>query len=168
MTNFMKSLSVTIALASALPAIASDCPKAVTTSVEKAHAKSKIVSCSSEREHETLFYEVKIRTAEGGKLEMELSPDGAVPVTEERIAVGEIPAAVMNALRAAHTDAELTGAERHTSGDGKVSFELQFKSAGREHEMTVSAAGAVLEGDDDHDTDDHDTAESATDGEGHD
>ena len=58
-------------------------------------------------------------------------------------------AAVIDALHTAHADAKVSHAERLTSGDGEMSYELSYKSGGHEHEMTVSPAGDVLEQDED-------------------
>ena len=149
----MKALTValfgTLVFSAGLPALAGDCPAAVTASVTKAHAGAKTLSCGSEKEKGATIYEVKIRTADGKTLEIELNPDGTILVTEERIALGEVPVAVVNALHTAHADAKVSHAERLTSGDGEISYELTYKSGGHEHEMTVSPAGDVLEQDED-------------------
>jgi uncharacterized membrane protein YkoI len=140
----MTGLFAAIAIAASVRAIAGDCPAPVTSAVAQAHPHAKTLACKAEKEDGRTVYEVKIKTADGKTLEMDVNPDGTILVTEERIAVGDVPAAVMSALRTAHADAKVSQAERLTSEDGEISYELTYKSGGHEHEMTVTQAGDVL------------------------
>jgi hypothetical protein len=85
---------------------------------------------------------------DGKKLEMEVSPEGEILVTEEPIAVSGVPAPAMKALAAKFADAKISNAERLTARDGGISLELTFNSGGKGHEITVAEAGQILSVDD--------------------
>jgi len=154
----MKTLTgmfATLLLVAGYPASAGDCPAEVISAVLKAHAGAKTLSCDDEREEGSTFYEVKIRTADGKKLEVEVDPDGTILVTEERVPSGDVPAAVVHALHAKYADAKIKDAERLTAGTGEVSYEITFVAGAGEKSMTVTEAGVVVDVEDD-DDDEHD------------
>lgn len=62
---------------------------------------------------------------------------------EERITVDKLPKAVVDAVKAKFPDAELTGAEKETSGD-KVLYEVEFKTKGKGAEMLLTPDGKVV------------------------
>jgi hypothetical protein len=158
----MTGLLATMALAANLSAHA-DCPARVTSTVKKAYPNARMLSCTAEHDEETIVYEVRIRTAGGKTIEMDVSPDGNILVTEEAVAVRAIPPAVLKALLAEFLDAAITDAERLTYDDGEVLYELTFTSSGERHEMTTTEDGLVVDiddeevGDDATDADDNDT-----------
>jgi uncharacterized membrane protein YkoI len=137
-----------MALSVAAPALAGDCPAAVMSAVERAQPKSKALSCKSEKEKGSTLYEVKVQTMDGKKLEMDVSPEGEILVTEEHIPLSAVPSAAMTSLEKKFAGARVSDAERLTAKDGEVSFELTFKAGGKEHEITVTEAGEILSVDD--------------------
>jgi len=76
----------------------------------------------------------------------------AVPATfvraeegkEETIAVKDVPKVVVDAVNAALPGGTITDAEKETSTDGKVVFELDVTKDGKKYEVKVDDAGKVL------------------------
>ena len=134
-----------IACAAGVPAVAKDCPAAVTSAIERAHSGAKTVTCQEEREEGTILYEARIRTTDGKKLELEIRPDGTILLTEEHIAASALPAAVLQSLHAKYADAAVEEAERLTAPNGDVSFEVVFASGGGKKSITVSEGGVSVE-----------------------
>jgi uncharacterized membrane protein YkoI len=153
----MMSLFAAMTLAANVPALA-DCPSRVTSAVQHAYPHAKMLSCTAERDEGTMVYEVRIRIASGKTIEMDVSPEGNILVTEEAVAVKAIPRAVLKALLANFEDATITDADRLTYDDGEILYELTFAAAGERHEMTVTEAGLVLDIDDE-EVDDEDATE---------
>lgn len=135
------------ALLACLPLYASakgSCPEPVKESVSKAQPGSKIVSCKPETLKGKTQYEVKLKTADGKKLEVDAAPDGAILLTEETVAVSSVPEAVSKAFAARYSDAKATRAEKQTAADGKVAYELAWKAAGKKKEATFDANGGFV------------------------
>jgi uncharacterized membrane protein YkoI len=151
-------LFAAMTLAANVPALA-DCPARITSAVRHAYPNAKVLSCTAERDEGTMVYEVRIRIASGKTIEMDVSPEGNILVTEEAVAVKAIPRAVLRALLANFEDATITDADRLTYDDGEILYELTFAAAGERHEMTVTEAGLVLDIDDE-EVDDEDATES--------
>jgi hypothetical protein len=145
--HVMAGLLATMTLASNVP-VRADCPARVTSAVKNAYPSAKTLSCTAEQDEGTMVYDVRIRTASGKTLEMDVSPDGNILATEEAVAVKAIPPAVLKALLAKFLDATITDADRVTYDDGEILYELTFAAAGERHEMTVTEAGLVLDIDD--------------------
>lgn len=145
MMTMVTGILATMALAAGLPTFAGDCPAAVTSAVEKAHAGAKALACKSEREGGATLYEVELRTADGRTLELEVHPDGMILLTEEQIVTSEVPAAVSEALHTTYAGATVRDAERLTAANGEISYEISFTSGGRKQSMTVTEAGALVE-----------------------
>jgi len=138
------TLAAVVLLAVPLSAAAKGaCPAAVKTSVYKAYPDAKIRSCKRETHDGKTQYEVKLRA--GGKgLELDVSPDGAILLTEEKIELAAVPAVVTSAFSARYPKATATLAEKQTAADGKVTYELAFKSGGKTKETTFDSAGGFV------------------------
>jgi len=135
-------LLMTPALAVAKPA----CPPAVTDAAQKAYPSSKVTACKQETVKGKIQYEVKLTTKEAKQLELDLSPEGSILLTEETIAVDSIPQAVLTAFAAKYPKAKAAGADKQTSPDGTVTYELAWKDAkGKHHEATFKDDGTFVE-----------------------
>src|SRR4051812_46504332 len=128
----MKTLALAILLEATFASAAPPpCPGAVTSAIEKKFPKSTVQACKAEREEGHDQFEVKLTKADGGKLELDLSPAGAILQTEEVVAVDQVPAAVMKAFAAKYPKAKPTRAEKQTPATGKPSYELAFQVDGK-------------------------------------
>jgi hypothetical protein len=90
---------------------AGTCPSAVTAAVHKAHADAAVTSCKQEHEKGKSEFEVKLATAGGQTMELDVSPDGTILLTEEPVALSAVPAEVMNALGSKYAGAKPTRAD---------------------------------------------------------
>jgi hypothetical protein len=117
------------------------CPQAVLDAAQKAQPGTKVASCKEENERGKTQYEVKLEN----KIELDVSPDGKVLQTEEKVAVESVPKAVSSAFAARYPAAKASKAEKQTKADGSVTWELAFNDAKGKHEATFKADGAFLE-----------------------
>jgi len=132
-------------LLSLRPASAGACPSAVTHAALEAHAGAKITSCKKEQEDGKLQYEVLLTTYHGRKLELDLTPEGKILVTEAQIEPQDVPQVVMTAFHAKYADVKPTRAEQQTAADGSVTYELKFAGAAKAKEATFTAGGLFVE-----------------------
>jgi hypothetical protein len=153
----LTGLIATIVLTAGLPALATDCPKMVKATAEKAHAGAKMLSCHAEHDDDVDLYEMKLKTADGKDLELEIGADGAIIATEERIAPAKIPAAVTKSIEGKFGGVSVSESSRVTTAAGEVAYEIAFTSKAHLYSMTVKEDGTIVETEDhdsDHDTDD--------------
>jgi hypothetical protein len=129
----------------AVPALAKECPPAVTAAVLKAHAGATITACRQEVEDGKTQYEVKITGKDARRIDCDVSPDGQILLTEEYLDVKDVPAAVMTAFAAKYAGAQATAAEKQTTADGKVTYEIAFGSGDAKKSATFDAAGKFVE-----------------------
>jgi hypothetical protein len=142
----MKTLTLAILLEATLAAAAPPpCPAAVTTAIEKKFPKSTVQVCKAEREDGRDQFEVKLTKADGGKVEADFSPAGAILQTEEVVALDQVPAAVKKAFAAKYPKATPTRAEKQTPATGKPSYELAFQVDGKRKEATFAEDGTFVE-----------------------
>lgn len=120
------------------------CPTSVKDAVTKAHAGSQISSCKQEKADGKVQYEVKLKTSDGRKLEIDVAPEGAILLTEEKIPVASLPAAVSAAFAARYPKSKATAAESQTKPDGKVNYELGFKADTKKKEATFDQNGGFV------------------------
>lgn len=120
------------------------CPSRVKEAIKKAHPGSTMRSCKEENDKGTIQFEVKLKTPEGRKLEVDVRPDGMVLLTEEEIAVAAIPPAVSAAFAARYPAAKATRAEKQTKPDDKVDYELAFTAKGKKMESTFNEKGSFV------------------------
>ena len=130
---------------SLVPIAAAECPSAVTAAVLKAHAGAAIASCKQEHENGKTQFEVKLAAKTGTDISLDVSPDGAILMTEQSIAVGDVPPAVMGAFAAKFPTAKPTRAEMQTAADGKVTYEMRFGAGAAKKEATFTTDGALVE-----------------------
>ena len=132
-------------LSLAAPALANACPPEATAAALKAHAGATVVACKQEVEDGKTLYEVKIKEKDGRSVELDVSTTGQILLTEEYVDVKDVPAAVMAAFVAKYPRAQATAAEKQTSSDGKVVYELAFGSGDAKKSATFEAGGKFLE-----------------------
>ncbi|MDP9122635.1 MAG: PepSY-like domain-containing protein [Acidobacteriota bacterium] len=137
------ALLVTPGLAAAKTA---GCPAPVKDAAMKAYPASKVTACKEEKEKGKTQYEVKLQTKEAKKLEMDISPEGTVLLTEEAVATSAVPAAVMSAFDTKYSKMKPAKADRQTKPDGTITYELAWKDAkGKKHEATFKEDGTFVE-----------------------
>lgn len=134
-----------IVLLSVVSTVAAECPPAVTAAVLKAHAGASIASCKNEQEDGKTQFEVKLASMTGKGISLDVTPDGSILMTEQSIAVSDVPPVVMKAFAAKYQATKPTRAEMQTSGDGKVTYELAFRARKSNKEATFTAEGKFTE-----------------------
>jgi len=117
------------------------CPAAVKNAANKAYAGSKISSCKQERADGKAQYEVKLKIADGKKLILDVAPEGAILLTEEDVTVTSVPSAVGAAFAARYPKAKASAAEKQTTPDGRVTYELAYKAAGKRERSDLRREG---------------------------
>lgn len=122
-----------------------DCPAVVKDAVSKAYPGSTFKKCKAENEDGHDQFEVVVEKKGGGKLEIDVLPDGKIVQTEEVIAVDAVPAVVMKAFAARYPKARPTRAEKQTNAAGKSSYELAFMVDSKKKEATFDETGAFVE-----------------------
>lgn len=121
------------------------CPAPVTAAINKAYPASTVTSCKKEVEKGTTQYEVKVTTKQASKIEVDVTPDGKILQTEEKVSLEAVPKAVMDGFTAKYKDAKATGAEKQTKADGSIQYELKFGAGKQKKEVTFSESGKFLE-----------------------
>ncbi len=134
-----------VVLASPALAVSSEpCPAAVRDTVMKAHPAARLKTCKPEKDNGKLQYEVKI-TAEGKPLELDLTPEGLLLQTEEKVPLGTVPAAVLSGFQTKYAGTKPVAAEKQTKADGKITYEVAFERDGKRSEATFTDSGAFVE-----------------------
>src|SRR5947208_1770305 len=113
-------LALALLLAPGLAAAQPACPAAVTDAVQKAYSSSRMTACKQEKEKGKVQYEVKIMTKEETHLELDVSPEGSILLTEQEVPSAAIPKGVMAAFHAKYPKTKAAKAEKQTQADGTV------------------------------------------------
>lgn len=125
---------------------AGNCPVAVTKAALGAHPKAKVTACRAESEHGRAQYSVTLAVDASRSLELDVSPEGKVLLTEERLAVEALPKSVREAFAAKYPGAKASRAEKEVTAEGAVSYELAFSDArGKKHEATFHEDGSFVD-----------------------
>ena len=122
-----------------------ECRASVKAAVEKAHLGGKLHTCKQEKEDGRVQYQVKLEEKTGQKLEIDVTPDGTILQTEEKVSVDSLPATVSKAFATKYPKAIPKRAEQQTHGDGKVSYEIAFATDKGHKEATFSEGGQFME-----------------------
>ena len=141
----LKSITFAVVCLTWVSEARADCPSKIKTAIEKAFESSKISTCKLEREHGHDQYEVKLAKANGSLVEVDVSTDGKILQTEEKIAVSDVPAVVMKAFAARYPKAKVDRAEKQTPSEGQPTFELAFATDKGRKEATFANDGAFVE-----------------------
>ncbi|MDB4966154.1 MAG: hypothetical protein JWN44_1843 [Myxococcales bacterium] len=146
MSKMMPSFAVAFVLLVGSSAWAkADCPANVTSAALKSHPTAKVTSCKQEKQKGKVQYEVVLESADAKKLELDLTPDGVVLLTEEAVPVESLPKGVMSGFAAKYPKAKAERAEKQTKADGAVSYEVAFHDNGKKHEATFAEDGKFVE-----------------------
>jgi hypothetical protein len=122
-----------------------ECPSKVSDAAIKAHPGAKVSACKQEKEHGSVQYEVKLTLADQGKLELDVTPEGAILQTEEVVKLDAVPKEAVAGFNAKYRGAKPSKVERQTKADGSQSFEFAFADAKGKHESTFKADGTFVE-----------------------
>ena len=117
-----------LVLSSERSAAAGNCPSAVTAAALEAHAGATVASCKKGQEKGKTQYEVKLTTYHDRTVEL-----------------SAVPQAVMTAFNAKYAGAKPSRAEKQTTPDGRVTYELAFASGKKKQEATFTAEGSFVE-----------------------
>jgi len=63
---------------------------------------------------------------------------------EEKIAIKDLPKAIVDAVNTAQQGGTITDAEKETAKDGTVVYEVDVTNGGKKYEVKVDASGKVL------------------------
>jgi hypothetical protein len=138
-------VAAAIAVWSLRPLAAAECPPVVTAAVQKAHAGAAITSCKQEKEKGRSKFEVKLVAMDGKRMDLDVGPDGTILLTEQNVAVSDVPPAVMKAFADKYGAAKPTRAEMQTAADGKITYELAFTVDIKKKEATFGSDGTFVE-----------------------
>jgi hypothetical protein len=122
-----------------------DCPAPVKQAIDKAFPKASVSKCAPEKEHGRDQFEVVLVRASGGRVEVDVAPDGKILLIEEPIALDQVPAAVMKAFGARYPKAKATSAEKQTPTGAAPTYELAFVIDGKRREATFTTTGTFVE-----------------------
>lgn len=117
------------------------CPPAVTTAVATAYPGQAQDACKAEHEKGKDIFEVAVTNGDGGKIEIDVSPDGTILQTEEVISTVALPAAVAKAFAAKYPGDQATRVEKIGIPNKPAMYELTFG----DKEATFSDAGEFVE-----------------------
>jgi len=146
MRRTSRMLPVAVLLLASVSQANDACPDIVTGAVTRAYPHAKVGSCKQESDHGKVQYEVKLETPNGRRLEVDISPEGAILQTEEIVPLASVPIKVMAAFEARYPKAKASRAEKQSQSSGKVSYELMFHDAGgAKHEVTFGDDGNFVE-----------------------
>ena len=130
-------------------------PPAVLAAFKSAYPQATIRGFSREKENGKVYYEVESVEGETSR-DVLYNPDGTVAEIEESIAVGDLPAAAPEALRAKYPGAVVTRAEKITRGDiteyeahakiGKKRVSMEFDASGKPLKTAVVASRSQASG----------------------
>jgi len=116
----------------------------VAEAIEAEAAGGVIAHISSETEDGKKTFEAKI-TLNGQTREIEVTPDGTLIETSQKITLAEVPDAVRSAFEAKAGGGEIEKVEKITAADHSVTYEAEVEMARDEEiEVTVSADGKIV------------------------
>ena len=130
------------------PATASSgaaCPPAVPAAVTKAYPDAAQDSCKAEHEDGKDIFEVKLTKKDGGKAELDVSPEGTILQVEEVVPTASLPEPVAKAFAAKFPGAQPARVERQTSPGKPPTFEIAFSAGTVGKEVTFSESGDLVE-----------------------
>ena len=147
MSNRMFSVAAQLAVlvVSSAAWASAGCPANVTDAAVKAFPGAKVTSCKQEKEHGKVQFEVKLDTKDAKKMELDISPEGSVLLTEEKVPVETVPPVVMTAFGAKYPKAKAEHAEKQTKPDGTITYELAWTDKGKRHEATFGDDGKFVD-----------------------
>jgi Putative beta-lactamase-inhibitor-like, PepSY-like len=128
-------------------------PGAVLKSIQAKFPGAKLEEAAKEVEDGKTTYEVEF-TFKEGEYTVSVKPDGTIEEIEREVAIKDLPAAVLAALKAKYPKATLDEAEEVTAGT-KVTYEVLVKRKGKkDRQVTLNPKGSILEDEEVDDDDD--------------
>jgi hypothetical protein len=107
----------------------------------KRYPEGRITACGEEGEGRNTQFEVKLTTKDSKAVELDISPQGSLLQTEEKVDVASVPSTVISAFRTKYPSTKATAAEKQTKADGSVTYELGFSFKGKKLEATFGEDG---------------------------
>ena len=144
-TPSLKTVMTALVLVSISANAKSACPILVTSAAGKVYPEAKLSSCLEEKDHGKSQFEVKLRTKDARKIEMDMDSSGSILLTEEIVSVDSVSVEAKAAFAAKYSNEKINGVERQTKPDGSVTYELAFKQKGKRHEATFRKNGEFVE-----------------------
>ena len=117
-------------------------PSVVRSAFTTAFPKAVINECATELEGGKTAYEISSREGEIGR-DVLFYPDGTLIVVEERIAAGDAPDPVQQAVRQAFPGGEIELAEKVTRG-ASLLYEFRLKHQGKQLEVVLDSSGNIV------------------------
>jgi hypothetical protein len=132
------------ALAASAAQAKNKCPDAIKASVQRDYPDGKVSSCKERKTDGTFIYELKVKTADSRKLQVDVSPEGKLLQAQRKVDREEVPAAVRNAFQDKYPNCKIKSAQRQTHPDGAVSYQVDFWDNGKRHHAVFEENGAYL------------------------
>ena len=121
-----------------------DLPAEVRATAEAQVPGGKLTEAELENEDGKKAYSIEAVTADGAKLEIEVSANGKLIAVEKEVALADLPAEVRATAEAQAPGGKLTEAELETK-DGKMIYSIDaVTSDGKKLEIEVSADGKLI------------------------
>ncbi len=119
-----------------------DVPAAVLSAFQKAYPKAKVKGYSTETENGKTTFEVESMQ---GKmtLDVEYLSDGTATEVEEGLAAKDLPAPVLDAVKAKYANGKIAKAEKKTVGD-VVTYELKVMTGKTHAGLEIDPSGKVI------------------------
>jgi uncharacterized membrane protein YkoI len=117
--------------------------------LQKLAGTNKIVEVGTEKEHGIQVYEAEW-VVDGTEVEAEVTAEGVLLEMEEAVKVKAVPPAVRAAAEKALAGAPTLQYEKHTV----TFYEVEGKDNGKKKEVSISAAGKLMEQEEEGDADD--------------
>ena len=137
--------------------VLAEVPEAARNTILHQAAGHKVREIEKETEHGRTVYEAEWRVG-GKEVEVKVAADGKLLERETEIALKDVPETARKTILKEAAGTKVTEVEKVVAGD-RVTYEAEWKTDGKEIEITVSPAGKVLsreveEEDEDEDDDD--------------
>lgn len=139
-----KSLLILGVLLAAGAQAKTKCPDNIKQAVQKDYPDAKVSSCKMKHEEGKSFYELKVKTSDAKKIDVDVNSEGKLIQAERKIKPDEVPAAVKTGFEQKHPGEKIRGAERQTHPDGTISYEVHFWDAGKKHEAVFKEDGSFI------------------------
>jgi hypothetical protein len=121
-----------------------DVPPPVLAAFNKEYPNAKVLEWEKEIHSGKQYYEAETVDGKVARNVM-YTPDGRLVLTEEKITVNEVPAAVTDSVRKQFPKALITGAKKY-AGDGGVEYALDLKGANQKR-VVIRGNGTLASAD---------------------
>ncbi len=125
----------------------SKCPPSVTHAALNAYPGATVISCIQEMNHGKIQHEIKVKTKEKRKVELDVNPEGSILLTEMDVEVDSIPNAAMESFRKKYPKKKVTGSIKQIDAAGVITYEIAFSKMGKKQEVVFDADGGFVEED---------------------